>query len=78
MWYNRNFGSEDIFSGDEGEEVYTYRGWRIIAPREVATLGRTVTSEPIASGNSASVDRLFVSADISSDAEEDQGEFQGE
>ena len=41
-------------------------------------MSRTVTSESIASCSSgASVDRLFVSADISTDAEEDQGQFYG-
>ena len=65
-------------SCDEGEEVHAYRGPRVIAPEEVATLSRTVTCEPLAScSSSASVDSLFVSADISTDAEEDQGLFQG-
>ena len=33
----------------------------------------------IASGSSSTyIDRLFVSADVSTDAEEDQGQFQGE
>ena len=35
-----------------------------------------ISSEPIANcSSSASVDRLFVSADVSTDAEEDQGQF---
>ena len=42
-----------------------------MAPEEVASQSRTSTSEPTASGSySASVYRLFVSADISTDAEE--------
>ena len=55
-------------------------GPRVRAPEEVAALSRAVTSEPLASSSSSStsVDRLFVSADVSTDAEEDQGQFQGE
>ena len=42
-------------------------------------MSTAVTSELIADGgSSASVDKLFVSADVSTDAEEDQGQFQGE
>ena len=68
--------SEDESSCDEGEEVHTYRGPRVIAPEEVAALIRVVTSEPIASdSSSASVDRIFASADISTGAEEEQGQF---
>ena len=76
--YNKDFGlSEDESSCDKGEEVHAYRGPRVIAPEEVAALSRTVTSEPIAScSSSASVDRLYVSADVSNIAEEDQGQFQ--
>ena len=52
---------------------------RVIAPEAVAALNRAVTSEPIASGSSiASVDRLIVSANVSTDAAEDQGQFRGE
>ena len=51
---------------------------RSIAPEEVVALNRAVTSEPIASGSSgSSVGGLFVSADVSTDAEEDQEQFQG-
>ena len=79
MCYNSDFGlSEDESSCDEGEEVHAYRGPRVMFPLEVAALTRAVTSEPIASGcSSASVDRLFVSACVSTDAEEDQGQFCG-
>ena len=39
-------------------------------------MSRAITFEPLASGSSsASVDRLFVCADVSTDAEEDQGLF---
>ena len=59
-------------SSDEGKEVLAYQGPRVIAPDELAAMSRAVTCEPITSGSSStSVDRLFVSADISTDAEED-------
>ena len=41
-------------------------------------MSRVVTSEPISGHSSASVDRLFISADVSTNAEEDQGQFQCE
>ena len=64
--------SEDESSCDKGKGVYAYRGSRVIARKKVAALSRTVSSEPIASGSSStSVDKLFVSADVSADAEED-------
>ena len=48
----------------------------VVAPEDVTALRRAATSEPIASSSSsASVDGLFVSADVSTDAEEDQGQF---
>ena len=51
---------------------------RVIAPEEVAVLSRAVTSEYIAScSSSTSVDNIFCSANVSTDAEEDQGQFQG-
>ena len=84
MCYNSDFGrSEDESSCAEGENVQAYRGPRVIAPEEVAALSRAVSLEPIASCNSnASIDRLFVSTDIftgvSTDDEEDKGQFQGE
>ena len=45
----------------------------------MAGLSRAVASESIAScsSRSASVDRIFVSANVSTNAEEDQGQFQG-
>ena len=80
MCYNSDFRlSKNEPSCDKSEVVYAYQGPRVIAPVEVTTLSRAVTSEPIAGGSSsASVDRVFVSADVSTDAEEDQGQFQGE
>ena len=74
MCYYSDFGfSEDESSFAEGGEVCTYRGPRVIAPKEIAALNSFVTSEPIASGScSASMDRLFVGA------KKDQGQFQGE
>ena len=55
-------------------------GPRIIAPYMEVALSRGVTSEPIASCSSCtSINRLiFVSSDVTSDAVEDQGQFQGE
>ena len=80
VYFNSHLGfSEDESSCGEGEEAHVYQGPRVIAPEEVVALSRAVTSEPIASySSSVSVDRLFVSADVSTDAEEDQGLFQGE
>ena len=73
IFYNSYFGSSE--NGSKGEE----RGPRFIASEEVAALSRAVTSESMASGSSsASLDRLFASADVSTGAEEDQGQFQGE
>ena len=80
MCYNTDFSlSEDESSCDEGEDIHAYRGPSVIAPEEIAALSRAVsTSEPVASScSSTSVDRLFVSVDVSTDAEEDQGEFRG-
>ena len=79
MCYNSGFGfSEDESSCDEGEEVLVYRGPRVKAPEEVAGQSSAVTSETMAGSRSgASVDRLFVSADVSINAKEDQEEFQG-
>ena len=46
----------------------------VVVPARVQRVA--LTSEPIANcSSSASVDRLFVSADVSTDAEEDQGQF---
>ena len=80
MCYHSDFGlTEDKSSCDEHEELHTYRGPSVIALEEVAALSLALTSEPIASGSSsASVDRLFVSADIFTDSEEDQGQLLGE
>ena len=81
MCYSSDFSlSGDDSSCDEGEKI--------------AALSRAVTSEPLASGSSSSseqssepiasgsrstsVDRLFVSANVSTDTEEDQGQFHGE
>ena len=61
---------EDISSYDEGARAKSN-------PEEVAGLNRAVTSEPIASSSSgASVDRLFVSAGVCTNTEEDQEQFQ--
>ena len=50
-----------------------------MAPEEEVALSRAVYSEPIASSSSRpSVDRLFVSAEVSSDPEENHEQFQGE
>ena len=51
--------------------AHAYQGPGIIAPEEVAALSRAVTLSSCSGWSS--VDKLFASADISSDAEEDQG-----
>ena len=54
-------------------------GSRCNEGEEVAALSKAVHSERIASCNSSTcIDRLFVSTDVSTDAKEDQGQFQGE
>ena len=60
-------------------KVYANRGPRVVAPEKVAALSRAITSEPIASSSSsASIYGLFIGAGVSTDAEEDQEQFQGE
>ena len=66
-------------NSSEVDEVHSYQEPRVITPEEEAALSRAVTSEPLAGGNnSGSVDRPFVSAEVSASAEEDQEQFQGE
>ena len=50
------------------EEAHAYRGPRAITPEDEEVLSKAVTSKPIAT---ASVDRQFVNADVSTDAEVD-------
>ena len=70
---------EDESSCDKGEEIHAYQGPRVRAPKEVGALNRVVTSESIVSFcSSAYVGSLFVSADVSTDAEEDQRQFLSE
>ena len=52
MCYNSDLGlSENESICDDGEEVHTYLGQRLVAPEEVAALSRAVISEPIVSGS---------------------------
>ena len=64
---------------DDGEDVHAYLGQRVVAPEEVAALSRAVISEPIVSGSrSAFVEAPFVDDNVSTDAEENQEQSQGE
>ena len=78
MCYNSDFSLSRInLAVMKERRSISYRGPRVIAPEKVAAVSRAITSEP-SSSSSASVDRLFGSADVSTDAEEDQGQFQSE
>ena len=78
--YNSDFGlSENESICDDGEDVHAYLGQRVIAPEELAALSRAVISEPIVSGSrSAFVEAPFVDDNVSTDAEENQEQSQGE
>ena len=80
MCYNSDFGlSENESICDDGEEVHAYLGQTVVAPEEVAVLSRAVISEPIVSGSrSAFVEAPFVDDNVSTDAEENQEQSQGE
>ena len=80
MYYNCNFGlSENESICDDREEVHAYLGQRVVAPVEIAALSRAVISEPIVSGSrSAFVEAPFVNYSVSTDAEENQEQSQGE
>ena len=80
MCYNSDFGfSENESICDDGEDVHAYLGQRVVAPEEVAALSRAVISEPIVSGSSSAfVEAPFVDDNVSTDAEENQEQSQGE
>ena len=66
MCYNSYFNlSEDESSCDEGEGVHACRGPRLVA---------AVTSECIASSSAS----IYINTEVSTDAEDDQGQFQGQ
>ena len=61
------------------KDVHAYLGQRVVAPEEVAALSRAVISEPIVSGSrSAFVEAPFVDDNVSTDAEDNQEQSQGE
>ena len=80
MCYNSDFGlSENESICDDGEDVHAYLGQRVVAPEEVAALSRAVISEPRVSGSrSAFLEAPFVDDNVSTDAEENQEQSQGE
>ena len=80
MCYNGDFGlSENESICDDGEDVHAYLGQRVVAPEEGAALSRADISEPIVSGSrSAFVEAPFVDDNVSTHAEENQEQSQGE
>ena len=80
MCYYSDFGlSENESTCDDVEEVHAYLGHRVVAPEEVAALSRAVISEPIVSGSrSTFVEASFVDDNVSTDAEGNQEQSQGE
>ena len=80
MCYNSDFGlSENESICYDGDDVHAYLGQRVVAPEEVAALSRADISEPIVSGSrSAFVEAPFVDNNVSTDAEENQEQSQGE